>query len=135
MGTLSGYSSNLRPELVFNAMNISANKDGVVLLKNATSNRTILFLDDLWILIRQLIFRDYPSGFINVGSVSNSLDWLAHKIAEVWGAKVVNEGNSESYSFLLDTSLMRRICGEDLKPRDFSAECRGLLTQMESSSG
>ena len=135
MGTLSGYSPNLRPELVFNAMNISANKSGTVFLKNATSNRTILFLDDLWILIRQLIYCEYPSGFINVGSVSNSLDWLAHKIAEVWGAKVVDEGNSESYSFLLDTSLMRRICGKDLKPRDFSAECRDLLTQMESLSG
>lgn len=135
MGTLSGYSPNLRPELVFNAMNISASKGGIVLLKNANSNRTILFLDDLWILIRQLIFCDHPSGFINVGSVSNNLDWLAHKIAEVWGAKVIDEGNSESYSFLLDTSLMKRICGKDLKPRDFSADCRDLLLQMESSSG
>jgi len=91
MGTLSGYSPNLRPELVFNAMNISAKKSGVVHLKNATSNRTILFLGDLWILIWHLIFFDHPSGFINVGSVSNSLDWLAHQIAEVWGAKVVDE--------------------------------------------
>ncbi|MBT8564063.1 SDR family oxidoreductase [Polynucleobacter paneuropaeus] len=135
MGTLCGYSPNLRPELVFNAMNISANQSGIVLLKNASSNRTILFLDDLWILIRQLIFFDYPSGFINVGSVSNNLDSIAHKIAEVWRAKVVNEGNSESYSFLLDTTLMRNICGKDLKPRDFSTECRDLVEQIEASRG
>ena len=135
MGTVSGYSPNLRPELVFNAMNISANKSGIVLLKNATSNRTILFLDDLWILISQLIFFDYPSGFINAGSISNNLGWLAHKIAGVWGSKVVDEGNSESYSFLIDTSLMRRICGKDLKPRDFSAECHDLLIKMGALSG
>jgi nucleoside-diphosphate-sugar epimerase len=135
MGTLSGFSSNLRPELVFNAMNISAKKNGIVKLKNAKSFRTILFLDDLWFLIKQLILLDYQPGFINAGSLSCTLGQLANQIAEVWGARVVDEGNSETYSFLLDISLMRSICGKDLKPRDISLDCHELFTKMESSNG
>jgi UDP-glucose 4-epimerase len=135
MGTLSGYSSNLRPELVFNAMNISAKQNGIVSLKNPTSSRTILFLEDLWILIRQLICSDYPSGFINVGSLSCNLGQLAHQIANVWSAKVVDEGNSETYSFLLDTSLMKQICGDNLKLREFSSDCYDLISKMESLNG
>jgi len=135
MGTLCGYSPNLRHELVFNAMNISAKENGIVTLKNGGSNRTILFLEDLWVLIRQLIFHNHPTGFINVGSISNNLKQLSHQIAEVWGAEVVDEGNSESYSFLLDTTLMRGICGKDLKEIDFSAECHNLIEKMESLNG
>ena len=135
MGTLSGYSPNLRPELVFNAMNISAKKNGIVRLKNASSNRTILFLDDLWILIKQLIFMDHPPGFINAGSLNCNLGQLAHQIAEVWGAKVIDYGNSDTYSFLLDTSLMKSICRKELKPRDFSQVCHDFFEKMECSNG
>jgi nucleoside-diphosphate-sugar epimerase len=135
MGTLSGYSPNLRSELVFNAMNISAQNKGIVTLRNATSNRTILFLDDLWVLIRQLIFLDYPPGFINAGSINCNLGQLAHQIADVWEAKVADEGNSETYSFLLDTSLMKNICGNNLKRRDFSEECHDFLIKLEAMNG
>lgn len=135
MGTLSGYSPNLRSELVFNAMNISAQKKGIVSLRNAASNRTILFLDDLWALIRQLIYFDYPPGFVNVGSLNCNLGQLAHQIADVWGAKVVDEGNSETYSFLLDTSLMKSICGSGLKRRDFSEDCHDLLIKVGAING
>ena len=135
MGTLSGYSPNLRSELVFNAMNISAQNKGIVTLRNATSNRTILFLDDLWVLIRQLIFLDYPPGFINAGSINCNLGQLAHQIADVWEAKVADEGNSETYSFLLDTSLMKNICGNNLKRRVFSEECHDFLIKLEAMNG
>ena len=37
MGTLAGYSPNLRQELVFNAMNLSAVRKGEVRLKNSES--------------------------------------------------------------------------------------------------
>jgi len=132
MGTLSGYSPNLRSELVFNAMNISAKKNGVVRLKNASSNRTILFLDDLWVLINQLIFFDHPPGFINAGSLSCNLEQLAYEIAEVWEAKVIDEGKTETYSFLLNTTLMKNICGKNIKERNFSEDCHQLLMKMES---
>ena len=135
MGTLCGFSPNLRPELVFNAMNISAKQNGIVTLKNASSNRTILFLEDLWILVRQLIFSNHRPGFINAGSMSCNLGQLANQIAAVWKSEVVNEGNSETYSFLLDTSLMRSICGKDLQTRDFSSDCHDLLRKMESLNG
>jgi UDP-glucose 4-epimerase len=135
MGTLCGYSPNLRSELVFNSMNISAKKKGIVSLRNATSNRTILFLEDLWVLIRQLIFFDHPPGFINAGSINCNLGQLAQQIAEVWRAKVIDEGNSETYSFLLDTSLMKSICGDNLRQQDFSGDCHDLLIKVEAMNG
>ncbi|MBU3580226.1 NAD(P)-dependent oxidoreductase [Polynucleobacter sp. 73C-SIWE] len=135
MGTLSGYSPNLRPELVFNAMNISAKKNGYITLKNAESNRTILLLEDLWILIRELIFSTHKPGFINVGSINCNLGQLANQIREVWGSNIIDNGVSETYSFTLDTSMMKNICGADLKARDFGKDCHELLIKMESKNG
>ena len=78
---------------------------------------------------------DHPPGFINAGSLNCNLGQLAHQIAEVWGAKVIDDGNSETYSFLLDTSLMKSICRKELKPRDFSQVCHDFFEKMEFSNG
>jgi len=89
MGTLSGWSPNLRPELLFNAMSISASTRGVVKLANPESWRTILFLDDLWCLINVLLTKRIDAQFINVGSLTFPIGELASQISDIWGAKIV----------------------------------------------
>lgn len=106
MGTLSGWSPNLRTELLFNSMSISAATKGEVYLKNSDAYRTVLFLDDLWLLIKKFLTADAPSGFYNVGSVSAKIGEFAEQIAATWGAKVVDQGKSETYSFWLNTGRM-----------------------------
>lgn len=116
MGTLAGYSRNLRAELVFNAMNLSASQQGVIKLQNSDTRRTILFLDDLWSLVDQLLRNDHKPGFYNAGSYSGSMADLAMAISQVWKAPIQYEGDSPTYSFSLDCTKMRAICGPNHKP-------------------
>ena len=131
MGTVSGYSPNLRPELVFNAMNIAAVTTGRVHLKNSDSHRTILFLSDLWLLIRKLLVTPQQPGVYNAGSLSFKMGELAHGIASTWGAQVICEGDSETYSFLLDTTCMSAICGSDLTVTNLSQRCHDFIEQYQ----
>jgi nucleoside-diphosphate-sugar epimerase len=133
LGTVSGYSPNLRPELVFNAMNIAAVMTGRVQLKNSDSHRTILFLSDLWMLVRKLIITEQQPGVYNAGSLSYKMGELAHGIASTWNAQVIFEGDSETYSFLLDTTRMKAICGSDLANTDLSERCSEFIAQYEAT--
>ena len=133
MGTLSGYSPNLRPELVFNAMNLAAVTTGRLKLKNSDSHRTLLFLSDLWVLVRKLITTQQQPGVYNAGSLSFKMGELAHGIACAWNAQVVHEGDSDSYSFLLDTTRMKAICGNDLASTDLSQRCSEFIEQYEAT--
>lgn len=130
MGTLCGYSPNLRPELVFNAMNISAVTTGCVNLKNSESFRTILFLDDLWELVLKIILTPQQSGFYNAGSVSFKMGELAHLVAKKWGAQVLYQGETDTYSFLLDTTRMKAICGNAIQTPNLSSICEDFIRRF-----
>lgn len=129
MGTLCGYSPNLRPELVFNAMNIAASTHGQLKLKNSSFMRTILFLSDLWIMVKNLLENDHKPGFYNAGSHTCSMAELALSIASVWDAQIIYEGDSEGYSFSLDCTKMRLICRKDLEQPSFESRCRDFISQ------
>jgi UDP-glucose 4-epimerase len=133
MGTLAGFSPNLRPELVFNAMNIAAVSTGRVQLKNSDAHRTILFLSDLWVLVYKLLITKQQPGLYNAGSLSFKMGELAHGIASTWNAQVMYEGDSDTYSFLLDTTRMKAICGNALVSTDFSQRCREFIEQYKST--
>ncbi len=135
MGTLSGYSPNIREELVFNAMNLSAVRTGQVKLMNSESNRTILFLADLWVLLRKLLLTKQQPGIFNVGSNSFRMGELAHIIATTWDAQVLYQGESETYSFLLDTTKMKAICGNELPVSDLQARCREFIADYRAGKG
>lgn len=131
MGTLSGYSPNLRSELVFNAMNIAAVQQGQVRLRNGESRRTILFLSDLWVLVKNLLESEHQSGFYNAGSHSSSMVEIATGVASTWGAKIRYEGDSETYSFTLDCTRMKAICGADLVALPFEERCRQFIAEYQ----
>lgn len=135
MGTLSGYSPNIREELVFNAMNLSAVRTAQVRLKNSESNRTILFLSDLWILIKKLLLTQQQPGIFNAGSNSFKMGELAHAVAMTWDAQVLYEGDSETYSFLLDTTKMKAICGSELPVSDLQTRCREFIADYRAGKG
>ncbi len=135
MGTLSGFSPNIREELVFNAMNLSAVRTGQVRLRNSESNRTILFLADLWVLLRKLLLTKQKPGIFNAGSNSFRMGELAHAVAMTWDAQVLYEGDSETYSFLLDTTKMKAICGGELLASDLRVRCREFISDYRAGKG
>ncbi len=133
MGTLSGYSPNLRPELVFNAMNLSAVNSRKVYLRNSDSFRTILFLSDLWAMVRKLLLTMQQPGIYNVGSHSCRIGELASLIANTWNAEIIKLADSDTYSFMLDTSRMKAICGNDLAVENIPHICRDFIGQYTSA--
>lgn len=132
MGTLSGFSPNPRLELLFNAMSLSAARTGKVLVKNRDAFRTVLFLDDLWLLVKALVSGAGLPGVYNAGSVSGSIGQFAEWIAAAWGAEVVDQGVSQTYSFSLDTSRMgalidareRELLSISERSQNFVQQCR-----------
>jgi SAM-dependent methyltransferase len=134
MGTVSGFSPNLRPELVFNSMNLRAVRDGRLTLRNRDSNRTLVFLDDLWALVQRLVFSEQTSGIYNVGSLSFKMSELAEGIASAWNAEIVDEGNSPTYSFLLDTTKMNAVCGDLLGTMTLEQRCRRFIDDCRKAN-
>jgi len=131
MGTLAGYSPNLRDELLFNSMNISAINTGKIHLRNANSYRTILFLEDLFSLILKLITTKQQPGIINVGSVSYTIGEFASKIANLWNSKIINHKNTKTYSFKLNCSRMEAIFGHYNKVISFEDRCRSFSEKLK----
>lgn len=116
MGTLSGFSQQLRPELVFNSMCISAARTGRVRVSSPENYRSLLFLDDLMALVMSLLVGDFQAKgaprLVNCGSYNLSIGELAQTICDQTGAEMVEEAGTSTYSFLLETGLMRSIMAE-----------------------
>jgi nucleoside-diphosphate-sugar epimerase len=102
MGTLSGFSKKLRPELIFNKMNIDAMKNGVINISNPKNSRSLLFLSDLLEIIKLIIKKNPEPGFYNAGSASDSIENFAIEIANYYKATLNYLPDSPSYSFALD---------------------------------
>jgi UDP-glucose 4-epimerase len=103
-GTVSGFSSSLRPELIFNKMNIDAFFKNKIELMNPNAFRSILFLNDLERFIESLLTFDLKPepGFYNLSSWTGRIGDLANLIGSIWDAPIVDLGESRTYSFMLD---------------------------------
>jgi UDP-glucose 4-epimerase len=123
MGTLAGSSPNLREELIFNSMNISALRNGKVNVRNPNAWRTILFLDDLWRVVFAIMTRDVSPGFFNVGSVTLTVNNLAERIAKMWDAEINYLEDTPTYSFVLDLEKTRNLVEIDDSTEFFIGQC------------
>ena len=133
MGTLAGYSPGLRSELVFNAMNISAFRHGNIKIRNGHAWRTLLFLDDLWALVFSLLCHPSQIGIFNVGSLSLRIEDLAKQIASTWGASILREPDTATYSFNLNTYRMQSLCGSLMQRVSIEERCRQFIAEVCAS--
>lgn len=132
LGTLAGMSPNLRPELIFNAMNLSALQNGRVQVANATSSRSILFIDDLYRAVVRCIERpEIADGFINLSSFTGTVGSLATAIADFHGVEIVAIPDTPTYSFQLDTTKAREQLGIVFNG-DLHVRCAEFAQQHES---
>jgi UDP-glucose 4-epimerase len=108
MGTLAGYSSNMRSELIFNSMCLNAFFKSEVKVANKEKERSILFLSDLAEIIRILLGKKNVSpGFYNALSYTFSIGDLGNKISHFFGAKIIELPSSNTYSFSIDNSKIK----------------------------
>jgi nucleoside-diphosphate-sugar epimerase len=112
LGTVCGASPQLRPELVFNAMNLAAMRDGYVQVSNRHAHRNLLFLEDLAHYVLKLVElnADLPP-ILNTGSLNISIGELADDIAAFHGVPVIDKGNSTTYSFRMNSGKIQSLCG------------------------
>jgi UDP-glucose 4-epimerase len=112
LGTVCGTSPYLRAELIFNAMNIAAMRDGYIQARNRNSYRNILFLEDLGHYVLRLIdLADDLPPILNTGSLNVGIGELADAIAKFHGVPVVDHGNSKTYSFQMNCTRIQSLCG------------------------
>ena len=113
LSTMSGWSPKLRKDLVFNAMNISACKEGVVRVQNSSSFRSILFIDDLanYISSTKNIIQDKKQNLsfkpVGLSSWSGSIGQLAAEIAAYWNVPVEYGADSGTYSFVVNDQYLK----------------------------
>jgi nucleoside-diphosphate-sugar epimerase len=108
MGTLAGFSSNIRPELIFNSMTLNAIFKKRINVANGDKLRSILFLSDLAEIIKIfLTAKKIIPGFYNATSYTFSIGELGDKIAKIFGAKINLLPDSETYSFSADNEKIK----------------------------
>nr|WP_281278032.1 NAD(P)-dependent oxidoreductase [Novosphingobium umbonatum] len=133
LGTVSGWSPNLRRELLFNAMNLSAQEKGKVMVANPQASRSILFLDDLfeavWACIR---LRKLKDGFYNLASATATVGEFGQAIASHYGAQLEWMPPSLTYSFRLDTAKAQEELGITFRG-DLDQRCQQFLSQLQAA--
>jgi nucleoside-diphosphate-sugar epimerase len=111
MGTLCGFSPRMRPELIFNQMNITALRDQAVRVANPERHRSILFLSDLYAAVRACVaLPQAVNGFINLASLNLTIGDIAQRIADHHRVPVQTMPDSPTYSFTMDTQRAQQSC-------------------------
>ncbi|WP_024276271.1 NAD(P)-dependent oxidoreductase [Hyphomicrobium sp. 802] len=130
LGTVCGTSPYLRGELIFNAMNLAAMRDGFVQVRNRQSYRNILFLEDLAHYVLRLIeLSDTLPPILNTGSLNIGIGDLAEQIAAFHGVPVVDNGNSVTYSFQMNCAHIQYLCGAP-RPMTIAERCARFREQF-----
>lgn len=123
MGTVCGWAPMLRPELVFNAMNVAAITTGRVKVANSHAWRSILFLDDLAALVAALLHApDRVPRIVNAASMSLTIGQLARIVARHHGAEIDVGPDTPTYSFRMDTAVAHALAGP-VRPLSLGERC------------
>ncbi len=112
-GTVAGFSSNMRWDLIVNKMFLDATRQGKVNSVNPKVRRGVLFLPDLMKAINSIILRPIP-GIYNLSSMNTSVGELGEIISNKFAAdlNVRDEQSMSSYDFHLNTELFEKTFGD-----------------------
>ena len=110
MGTICGYSKNIRKELVFNKMCLDAHFLKEINVANPKSERSLLFLVDLVEIINILINSSKANpGIYNASSYNTSIGDLSKLIANYFNASIKMHPDSPTYSFRMNIDKIKEI--------------------------
>jgi len=107
LGSVSGYSPNLRIDLMFNAMVHSAITQGKVQVRNPDSLRPILLMQDLLIVINTIINIEDKRGIYNVCSFNTTIGDLAGAIGKFFNVFIEELPPTPTYNFSIDDKKIR----------------------------
>jgi len=92
-GTVNGSSPNLRPELMLNAMTLSAMKARKINVFNPEIARPILGINDLCRAVEAILNGPDAPGIYNLASFNSRVSEIAQKIGKLMDAEIVVHEN------------------------------------------
>lgn len=109
MGTVCGFSPNLRTDVMINRIFETAVKDHEIVIFNKNFNRPILGIEDFVRAVEVIIQKKAPPGLYNVASFNTTIEHIANGVAQrLGGIKVKNIGvNSAYYNFSVSTEKIK----------------------------
>lgn len=109
-GSVNGWSPNFRPDLMINAMTLSALKTGKLQVSNGGCNRPILGINDLGRLVQEIVLSDKDQrGIYNVASFNITIRDVARQVGMMLNAKVEEVETHPTYDFCMDVSKCQRV--------------------------
>ena len=110
-GTVCGYSSNPRNELMINSMTQSALLDKKVVVSNPDYFRAVLGMQDVCRAITYLLTGEIPPGHYNLASFNMTIGDIGQEIARQFKVKLEISSGDSNYSFCLDVTKFERCAG------------------------
>lgn len=107
-GTVCGPSSNMRDELMLNAMVRSALKEGVVRHPGETVRRSILAIDDLLVAVSNILKFAPPAGVYNLASFNGDVRLYARAVENRLSCRIdLWNGPASAYDFGMNIDKAR----------------------------
>jgi nucleoside-diphosphate-sugar epimerase len=107
-GTVNGYSTNLRVDVMINSMYHSVQNDQGIQVSNKHISRAMLGIEDLCRAVEHCIEQPVP-GIYNLSSFNATVGEIAEAVSRKLGAEIVDNGNTaNAYDFALDTELFKQ---------------------------
>jgi len=103
LGTVNGYSLNLRNELMINSMVVNGEMTKGIKVNNLTINRPILGMNDLCRAISAIIDNPIP-GIYNLASFNSTVDEISDSVAKTINVpRIVVSDTNNAYNFSMNT--------------------------------
>ena len=109
LGTVCGYSPNLRSDVMINKMFETAKKEQEINIFNPSALRPILGIEDFCRAVEAIIIGNKHKGIYNLASFNSSIKEVAKEVAGLMnGIKVKTVGTFPGYNFSVDTKKFER---------------------------
>jgi nucleoside-diphosphate-sugar epimerase len=115
LGTVSGPSPNLRPELLLNSMVRTALRRRLVCVANRHAFRPLLGIPDLTRAVEAILTRDVPPGCYNLASVNARIGDVAEYVAHRFGVPCVEVEVPNRYDVRVDTRKFTAASGLEFR--------------------
>jgi len=117
-GTVNGYSSNIRSDLMINSMVYSYKTKGSIWVSNSWIKRPILAIDDLVRAVLRIIDSDKKYyGQYNLCSFNKTVDEISETVSQVLGCEIIKSKNTNKvYDFEISNNNFQ-------KDYDFTFKC------------
>ena len=105
LGTVNGWSPNLRVDIMLNQMYRSAVAEEHICVFNKEIFRPILGIEDLCRAVDVIIDGGDHRGIYNLASFNTSVKQLSERLSATFrNVEIIDKGNTPSYNFSIDTS-------------------------------